>query len=198
MSLSSMLSLILFVAVATGTPGGATTTAAASGARFGFRRSIPLMAGLVAGLATLAALSAAGLASVLLAAPFMQTALKTIGTLYLIWLAWQIGRRGVPMIKTGLDGPASWLSGACLQWLNPKAWAMTLSAAASFAVVAGGPGQLAMWLGVAFGIAACVTLTLWCIAGTLIARRLRTAAHWRVFNSTMAVLLITSIIPMWR
>ena len=53
MSLSSMLSLILFVAVATGTPGGATTTAAASGARFGFRRSIPLMAGLVAGLDSL-------------------------------------------------------------------------------------------------------------------------------------------------
>jgi threonine/homoserine/homoserine lactone efflux protein len=40
----SLAPLILFAAVSTVTPGGATTLATASGAQFGFRRSVPLMA----------------------------------------------------------------------------------------------------------------------------------------------------------
>jgi threonine/homoserine/homoserine lactone efflux protein len=198
MSLTTVLPLLLFVVVATASPGGATTTAAASGARFGVRRSLPLIGGLVIGLATLAVASAIGLAGLLLAAPFMQVVLKVVGTVYLLWLAWQIGRRGAPDLNRALAQPPSFMSGACLQWLNPKAWAVTLGAAASFAMVAAGPKQLAALLGGAFGVVACFALTFWCAAGTVVARRLRTETHWRVFNATMAVLLIASILPMWR
>ncbi len=45
MSLQNCLPLIVFVIVATVTPGGATTLAVASGAHFGYRRSLPYMAG---------------------------------------------------------------------------------------------------------------------------------------------------------
>ena len=84
---NTILPLALFVVVATGTPGGATTLATASGAQFGFRRSVPLMAGIVAGLASLAAVSAAGLAGLLLAAPSLQIAMKVAGSAYMIWLS---------------------------------------------------------------------------------------------------------------
>jgi threonine/homoserine/homoserine lactone efflux protein len=49
--LEAILPLVLFALVATATPGIATTLSTASGARFGFRRSVPLMAGSAAGLA---------------------------------------------------------------------------------------------------------------------------------------------------
>ena len=58
--------LFLFVAVATVTPGGATMLATASGVRFGFARSIPLMLGIAMGLALLAAVAALGLGRLLL------------------------------------------------------------------------------------------------------------------------------------
>ncbi|MGI4982844.1 MAG: LysE family translocator, partial [Janthinobacterium lividum] len=64
---SSVLSLFLFVVVATASPGGATTLATASGVRFGFARSMPLMAGIATGLALLAAVAALGLGALLLA-----------------------------------------------------------------------------------------------------------------------------------
>src|SRR5688572_2838726 len=133
MAPESLLPLILFAAVATGTPGAATTLATASGASFGFRRSVPLLAGVAFGLALLAAAAASGLATLLLAAPALHLALKIVGSVYLLWLAFQIGRKGRPQKAADMAAPTSLLGGAFLQWLNPKAWAMTLGAAASFA-----------------------------------------------------------------
>ena len=198
MSSISLAPLLLFVSVATITPGAGNTLATTSGARFGFRRSIPLITGLAAGLGTLAAASAAGLAGLLLAAPFLQTGMKTLGSVYLIWLAWQIGRRGAPSQGSGSVGPTSVFGAACLLWINPKGWAMTLGAAASFAMLASGPAQLAVLLGATFAISATLSLCFWCVAGSLLSRKLRTDRHWRVFNMTMAVLLVVSVVPMWR
>ena len=48
-----------------------------------------------------------------------------------------------------------------------------------------------------FAFAAAASLTLWCAAGLLLARMLRTDRHRRLLNTMLALLLITSIIPMW-
>ena len=93
--------------------------------------------------------------------------------------------------------PTSFLGGACLLWLNPKGWAMALGAAASFAALASGPGQLALLLGAAFGLAAAASLSLWCAAGLVLARLLRTERQWRMLNAALGVLLAISVVPMW-
>jgi threonine/homoserine/homoserine lactone efflux protein len=191
------LPLVLFVIVSTITPGGATTLATASGAHFGYRRSIPFMAGIAMGLASMAASAAAGLGSVLLALPSLQLAMKAIGSLYLVWLAWKIGRSGPPHLQANLAKPTSFLGGVWLLWYNPKGWAMTLGAAASFAALAGSPLQLGALLGCAFGVAAILSLSLWCAAGLLLARLLRTDTQWRALNVALGFLLVISIGPMW-
>jgi threonine/homoserine/homoserine lactone efflux protein len=188
---------VLFAVVATATPGGATTLVTASGAQFGLRCSVPLIAGMAIGLATLAAAAAAGLAGLLLAIPSLQLIATLTGSVYLAFLAWKIGRNGPPSSPTNVPAPTSLIGGMALLWLNPKGWTMTLGAAASFATVAGGPFHLAVLLGTVFGLAATVSLTLWCTAGLLLARTLRTNRHWRVLNTVLALLLIASIIPMW-
>ena len=122
--LQSILPLILFAFVATATPGIATTLSTASGAQFGFRRSVPLMIGSAAGLATVTGAAAAGLAGLLLAVPSLQLAMKVIGSLYLLWLALKIGRAGPPNLDVTMARPNSFLGGAGIQWMNPKGWAM--------------------------------------------------------------------------
>ena len=195
--LEKLAPLLLFVLVAAITPGGATTLATASGARFGYRRSVPLIAGIAGGLVTLASASAIGLASLMLAVPSLQMAMKLIGTVYLLWLAWKIGRSGPPNMTADLARPTGFIGSACLLWLNPKAWAMTLGAAASFAAVASDPWHLAVLLGGAFGLAGTLSMSLWCLAGFILARLLRTTRQWRVLNITLALLLAASILPMW-
>ncbi|MBK8160448.1 MAG: LysE family transporter [Rhodospirillaceae bacterium] len=198
MTLQSLLPILLFAVVATTTPGAATALATASGASFGFKRSVPLLAGVGLGLATLAAAAASGLAGLLLAAPFLHLFLKIAGSAYLLWLATQIGRKGRPHPATDLAAPTSLVGGACLQWLNPKAWAMTLGAAASFATLASGPGELALLLGTAFGLTGILSMALWCTAGLMLSRLLQSDLQWRVLNISLGLLLAISIVPMWR
>ncbi|PRH47102.1 LysE family translocator [Burkholderia multivorans] len=197
MPLHDYLPLILFVIVSTITPGGATTLATASGAHFGYRRSLPLMAGIAAGLASMAAAAAAGLGSVLLAVPALQLAMKAAGSLYLAWLALRIARGGRPRLDATVHRPQGFLSGVWMLWHNPKGWAMTLGAAASFAALAAGPVRLGALLGLAFGLAAMASLSLWCFAGLLFARMLRTERQWRCLNVGLGLLLVGSIVPMW-
>lgn len=196
------LALVLFAVVATLTPGGATTLATASGARFGFRRSIPLLAGIAFGLASLAAAASAGLAALLQAAPALQLAMKLLGSAYLSWLAWTIGTSGSPRAgaKASSDAaaaPTGFWAGLLLLWLNPKGWAMALGAATSFAALAADPLHLALLLGATFGAAAVASLSLWCAGGFLLARTLRTERQWRAVNAVLGLLLFLSIVPMW-
>jgi threonine/homoserine/homoserine lactone efflux protein len=197
MLLDPLLPLVLFAAVATATPGGATTLATTSGAHFGFRRSLPLMTGIAAGLALMSATAALGLASLFLAVPPLQLALKATGTAYLLWLAWRIAGSGAPQLHKSLARPTSFIGGMGLLWSNPKGWAMTSGAAMSFAALASSPWSLAVLLGIVFGLAAIISLALWCALGQLLARLLTADWHWRILNLLSAFLLAASIFPMW-
>ncbi|GHE03946.1 amino acid transporter [Defluviimonas sp. 20V17] len=141
--------------------------------------------------------AAAGLGGVLLAFPALQLAMKGIGTHYLLWLAWKIARSGSPQLHAKIAKPTGFVGAIWLVWQNPKGWAMTLGAAASFASLAAGPMDLAFMLGASFGIAASLSLSFWCVAGLLLARLLRTDAQWHVFNALLGALLAVSILQLW-
>ena len=74
---------------------------------------------------------------------------------------------------------------------------MTLGAAASFAALASDPSRLALLLGLTFGVAATLSLSLWCLAGQILAAFLRQDWQWRALNIVLGILLAASIIPMW-
>lgn len=191
-----MLPVLVFVLVATVTPGGATALATASGARFGVRRSLPLMLGIAAGLATLAVVASLGLAGVLFRVPYVELVVRVLGTAYLVWLAWQTARGGPPGEAT-LAQPRRFGAGVLLLWLNPKGWAMTLSAAGSFATAVDGPVRLAVLLGATFLVGALISQLAWCVLGGLLGRTFTRPWHWRTLNGALAVLLVASIVPLW-
>lgn len=197
MIFETLLPLAIFTLVSTITPGGATTLATASGAHFGYARSIPLIAGIAIGLASMAGAAAVGLGGLLLAVPALQIVMKAAGSAYLVWLAISIARSHGPKAGGNAVKPTRFFGGVWMLWHNPKAWAMTIGAAASFAGLAQRPMVLAMILASAFLIGACLSLTLWCLAGQMLGRLLRSDRQWRVLNGVLGCLLILSIIPMW-
>lgn len=194
----TIFSLILFAAVATATPGGATTLATASGAQFGLRRSMPLLLGIAAGLAFLSAAAASGLATLLQTLPILAFTLKLAGSTYLLWLAYRIGSAGAPTMNDGENAaPIGFRTGVLLLLLNPKGWAMALGASASFAALAPNAADLALIMGTTFGIASMASLSLWCVGGTILAKALRTRGQWRLVNTMLGALLAASILPIW-
>ena len=115
------VSLIIFAAVATLSPGGATTLATASGIQFGFARSIPLIGGIAFGLGSLIGVVGGGLGVVILSWPELQIGLRIAGSVYLLWLAWTIGQLGAPSSHTGTArAPMNFVKGLLLLWLNPN------------------------------------------------------------------------------
>lgn len=198
MSPDQILPLIAFATIAMVTPGATTTLAAASGAHFGFRRSLPFMIGVAIGVVGMAIAAATGLAGLLLAAPSLELAMKLAGSAYLLWLALRIGCSGPPHLDKSIAKPTSFLGALWIQLQNPKGWAVTLGAAASFGGLARGAGELAAVLGTVFGVLALLSLMLWCIAGLLLAKLLRQAWQWRALNIALALMLAASILTMWR
>lgn len=192
------MSLITFAIIATISPGGATTLATASGVQFGLTRSIPLIFGIAFGLASLNGAVSGGLGGLIKTFPQIQLTLKIFGSAYLLWLAWTIAHLGSPKTSGKADTPIGFIKGLLLLWLNPKAWTMAVSAAAAFASMSDNPQRLAIFLGTVFGVAALLSLTLWCIGGQWLSFYLKTEKQWRFVNIALGLLLAISIIPMWR
>lgn len=198
MAFTDTISLLAFVLVATISPGGATALATASGASFGYRRSLGLLAGIALGLGTMAAFAALGLSRILAVFPQAQIFMKIVGTAYLLWLALKLVRQAAPGASTQPAQPRGIATGIWLVWQNPKGWAMTTSASAAYVGLVSGPALLAVALGVCFSVMAAISLSIWCFAGQAIGKTLKTQAQWRMLNGGLAALLVLSIVPLWR
>jgi threonine/homoserine/homoserine lactone efflux protein len=196
--LQQLSSLLVFAAIATMTPGGATVLVASSGARFGFRNSIPLLVGTTSGVSGLCAGAAAGLGILVQAVPELELTVRTLGTGYLLWLGWRIANAGSPHAAEGAaHKPVGLVGGVLLLVLNPKAWATAIGAAATFASMSASPAELALLMGGVFGCFAILSLSLWCAVGTFLAKALTTEWQWRVLNSVLGLTLAASVSYMW-
>ncbi|WP_286876760.1 LysE family transporter, partial [Delftia sp. 67-8] len=87
---SFLLPLAMFSFVSSVTPGPNNVMLTASGATFGYRRTVPHMLGITLGVVVMVLLVGAGLGAVFERLPVIYTALKYLGAAYLVWLAWKI------------------------------------------------------------------------------------------------------------
>ncbi|MEM9577265.1 MAG: LysE family translocator [Pseudomonadota bacterium] len=193
MNIETLTALTVFAFVSSATPGPNNLMLMASGANFGFGRSIPHMLGISIGFSVMILCVGAGLVQVFDSWPISYTILKVLSVLYMTWLAWKIAR-AAPVAKGDTSGrPMTFLQAAAFQWVNPKAWAMALTALSVYATDA---------TLIAFGIVALVfglvnlpSITLWTVLGQQMARFLTRPARLRAFNWTMAGLLMASLYP---
>lgn len=186
-----------FAFAMTATPGPNNAMVAASGANFGMRRTVPHVLGVAIGFPAMLVLVALGAAELLQGAPALQQAMRWIGGLWLLWIAWRIATAA----PAGGDGrperrgrPMRFTEAALFQWVNPKAWLIAVSAIGTY-VGAGGLGE-ALALAVLFAAAAVLCLLAWAALGAGMARVLPGPAAMRRFNIAVAVLLVLSVLPM--
>jgi threonine/homoserine/homoserine lactone efflux protein len=191
-----LFSLMSFALATACTPGPNNIMLTASGVNYGFARSIPHMAGVVAGFIILLAACAGGLGLLFTSFPAVHTALKVAGGAYLLWLAWKVANAGRPQRTDGESGrPLTFLQAAAFQWVNPKGVLTALSAVALFVRPRSAPGDTILMLAV-FAVATVIAVTVWTAFGTVVSQALREQHHAQIFNIVMALLLVASIVPM--
>src|SRR6202012_3804589 len=94
LSASALPAGILFALVTTITPGPNNTMLLASGVNFGFRRTLPHILGISAGVALLMLSVGFGLGEAFHRWPLLYTVLETASVFYLLYLAWKIATSG--------------------------------------------------------------------------------------------------------
>lgn len=187
------LALAGFAFVTSITPGPNNLMLMASGANFGFRRTIPHMLGISIGFVLLAITTGAGLAQAFETFPALRNTLKVLGTAYMLWLAWKIAHAAPPGATTATGRPFGFLQAAAFQWVNPKAWAMAITAVTVYTP----DDRLASVVLVAslFGLINLPSVGTWTVLGLHLRKLLSSPARLRGFNIAMALLLVASLWP---
>ncbi|MGO4852656.1 LysE family translocator [Phaeovulum sp. W22_SRMD_FR3] len=194
MSHEILFALAAFAFVSSITPGPNNLMLMTSGANFGLRRTVPHSLGVALGFCLMIFLLGLGAARLFQTVPQAWTVLKVLSILYMVWLAWKMLHAAAPgSVASARAKPFTFVQAAAFQWVNPKAWAMALTAISAYLPLPGVLGVLVMV--VIFGVINLLSVNVWVVMGMGMARFLADPRRLRIFNGVMAVLLLASLAP---
>jgi threonine/homoserine/homoserine lactone efflux protein len=191
-----LVAVVAFSVVSSVTPGPNNLLLWASGASAGFVRTVPHVMGTALGLGLMALLVAAGLGAVVTSVPAVTVVLKVLGSVYLLWLAWQL--LGAGSLERGSAArPMSVWQAIAFQLVNAKAWIFALGAITTFRpaglpTLAGGALVAAI-----MALVVLPTAALWAGAGGALARVVDSPRARRIVNLSLATLLVASVAAVW-
>ncbi|MFK4722652.1 LysE family translocator [Bradyrhizobium niftali] len=197
MAYSLFYAFLAFMVVMYFTPGPNNIMLLASGLTYGFRRTIPHIAGIVIGFAFMVAAVGLGLGTVFLAYPILQTILKYAGAVYLVYLAAVIAMSG-PTTPDGESGrgPMTFWGAAMFQWINAKGWVIVIGTITAYAAIAQFPVNIAIQTLISL-LVGTVSTVVWALFGTALRPVLTSERLVRAFNVVMALLLLASLYPVF-
>ena len=197
MSHSLLMAFVIFATVMFFTPGPNNIMLLSSGLTYGFRRTLPHVAGIVIGFAFMVGAVGLGLGTIFITYPVLQTILKYAGVAYLVYLAAVIAMSGpVTPDQDNRRGPMTFWGAAMFQWVNAKGWVMVIGTITAYAAIAGFPWNIAIQVGLSLLLGA-VSCTVWALFGSALRPILTSPLMVRAFNIVMAILLLASLYPVF-
>lgn len=194
-TVTSLGPAVLYMISMTLTPGPNNVMLTASGANYGFLRTLPHMLGILGGCFLLFAGIALGLGVLFERYPLVQTLLRVVGSAYLLYLAWRIATAPPPALQQRGEGqPLRFWQAATFQFANPKAWVMGLTLMASFLPQQGDILINAVLLAGVAELVGFPCIALWAGFGMAIGRWLDTPRAWRIFNGIMGALTAACVV----
>lgn len=193
MNTELLIGLAGFAFVTSITPGPNNLMLLSSGANFGFRRSLPHMCGISVGFAAMTLVVGLGVVGLIERVPWLQTLMLTLSASFVVYLAWRIANSRPPESGMAVGQPLNFMAAALFQWVNPKAWAMALTAVSVYAEQRSA-SELAV-LALVFGLVNLPSVGVWTWLGRELRRCLLRPFWLRVFNIAMALLLLASMYP---
>jgi threonine/homoserine/homoserine lactone efflux protein len=197
MSQSLLIAFVVFAAVMYFTPGPNNVMLLSSVLTYGFRRSVPHMAGITFGMGFMVAAVGLGLGTIFITYPVLQTILKYAGAAYLIYLAAAIAMSGAA--ASGQDnqrGPMTFWGAVLFQWVNAKGWVMVIGTLTAYAAIASFPWNIVIQTAISLVMGTLATVA-WALFGSALRPMLTSPRAVRAFNVVMAVLLLASLYPVF-
>jgi threonine/homoserine/homoserine lactone efflux protein len=195
--MSILLAVLPFAASTTFTPGPNNLMVMASAANFGLRRSFAHMLGVALGFPVMLIVVGAGFGATIAQSETVHAVLRIVGAAYMIFLAWRIATAAAPGEAASRGRPLSLIEAALFQWINPKAWVMTLGIVTTYTTVGGNVLLETALIGLIFVPMALAATWMWGACGVALRRWLQSRRALVIFNVTMAGLLIVSLVPLF-
>jgi threonine/homoserine/homoserine lactone efflux protein len=197
MSQPLLVAFVVFATVMFFTPGPNNIMVLSSGLTYGFRRTVPHIAGISIGFAFMVGAVGFGFETIFLAYPVLQTILKYAGAAYLIYLAAVIAMS--EPVTPGQDnrrGPMTFWGAAMFQWVNVKGWVMVIGTITAYAGIASFPWNIVIQVVLSLLLGVMSTST-WTLSGSSLRPFMTSPRAVRAFNMVMAVLLLASLYPVF-
>lgn len=194
MNYDTIPALVMFAFASSVTPGPNNLMLMASGANFGFKRTIPHALGVGIGFTLMVFLVGIGIIQIFDQFPMSYDILKVASIGYLIYLAYKIAGSSSPVDDEKVNStPMTFMQAALFQWVNPKAWTMALTAISIYAPTQS--LQAVILVSAIFGLINLPSVSSWVMLGKQMQRILTNHNRLKAFNITMASLLVLSLYP---
>ncbi|ABV88075.1 LysE family translocator [Shewanella pealeana] len=193
-----ILTIALFAFSSGITPGPNNIMLMSSGVNFGVKRSLPHLFGICIGFPAMVLAIGLGLSAVFQSFPVLHSIIKYVGITYLLYLAWLIANSSAKMNGKDTPSPLTFIQAAAFQWVNPKAWVMGIGAVAAFTSMSHTLAPQVATISLVFFVVALPSAFIWLGFGVALKRILKNQKQQKIFNVTMALLLVLSILPMIR
>ncbi|SME92646.1 LysE family translocator [Desulfovibrio gilichinskyi] len=170
------------------TPGPVNMVIVASGASYGFRRTLPFISGATIGFILLLITLGLGLMQFVTAYPTFLNYMSIAGSSFIIYIGYKIGT-AKPELTIEDNNCPNFKQGFIMQWLNPKAWLACIAGLSMF-MDEKSHDPLILFSTLYFAICY-LSLSLWAILGSKVGIILSTPNKIRIFNVSMGSLLCT-------
>lgn len=188
-------SMAVFAFVTSVTPGPNNMMLLASGVNFGVRATLPHALGISCGHFIMLMAVGLGLGELFIRVPAIYPVMQMLGMAYMLYLAWGIVRSGAPAAQDEANPsgkPLGFWGAAAFQWVNPKAWVMTLGFFSNYLPQEAGLVLIAA-ASFVFSLINLPSIAVWAVMGARMGHYLQVDFYRRIFNWTMAVLLVASM-----
>ena len=191
------LAIIVFVISTCVTPGPNNALIMASGLNYGMRQSMRHYFGICLGFPAMIVAVGLGIAELFERLPVLHVILKVAGAIYLSYLAWRIASTPISEFNEAKGKPFSFLQAAAFQWVNPKAWVLAVGATVTYTVISDSYVFQVLTIALLFMIFGAPCTMLWLWFGASLKTILQKPFYVRIFNISMATLLMGSLIPVF-
>lgn len=189
-AMTILLSMAAFALAASISPGPVNLLALSAGARYGLRASLRHVTGATLGFTLLLLCMGLGLQHLLNQWPALAVSIRWSGVAFLLYMAYGLARDDGRLGAGKAAQAPSLLTGALMQWLNPKAWLASLAGMGAYA--ADGELRLIGQFAALYFVICYLSIACWAYAGAFLRQYLDDPRRMRRFNRSLALLLVLS------
>lgn len=209
----SITALALFMLVNSITPGPNNLMLLHGSIKRGFWACRWHMLGITIGVTIMLWLSYWGMAALVVSFPVLMLTIKLLGTLYLLWLTYQMAKSDFTVIvhealqlekseETEVkqrfgELPLSFWQAVLFQWLNPKAWTMTVVAPSLAMFHAGKPWLDNYSLLALTAVVNLVSISFWAAGGHWLRKLVHLPQVMRIIHALIVLMTLYCALTLW-